>query len=439
MKALETFMSCFTSWVCFILTAQGYIYSCLQLKVMAPCIMAAAFIGISFGSLSAIGIYGAPSLSPSLSSIAIILAVAVQVLRYGKDTSSYQNLMTGGLLIAMATTIGAFSQWAMQACMQVRAGYGLLCMRWANPLEAEDVREVFAVMIPAVFASSMLQIATYTDLYFASYIPGAAACLGYANLLIMAPLGIASSSLLIPMLQVFSRFSKPSLWSDLRKFVKQGLILSMMVTLSMTAVIMSLAQPIVRILFQRFAFSSSATEIVSSLLKIHALGSSFYLARDLLVQVFYALGDGNSPFLISMAAISANALLDWLFVRQAGLGVEGLVLATMLVNILSVGALFQLLFLKIGGVTRLKHWIEPAIVLVISCLVASRVTSFAFNFWKFLLSLIISSQGRHISGTRYWIIELFSVILSAIVGIVSFFLPLRWLKNADIESTLRML
>jgi putative peptidoglycan lipid II flippase len=40
------------------------------------------------------------------------------------------------------------------------------------------VREVMAVMMPAAVGSGMLQIATFTDLYFASFIPGAAAALG---------------------------------------------------------------------------------------------------------------------------------------------------------------------------------------------------------------------------------------------------------------------
>jgi peptidoglycan biosynthesis protein MviN/MurJ (putative lipid II flippase) len=48
------------------------------------------------------------------------------------------------------------------------------------------------------------------------------------------------------------------------------------------------------------------------------LGSTFYLARDVLVRVFYALGDGQTPFYISLAAIVANAALDWLLVCFGG-------------------------------------------------------------------------------------------------------------------------
>jgi len=49
----------------------------------------------------------------------------------------------------------------------------------------------------ATVVSGVLQIALYIDLYFASFMPGAAAGLGYANLLALAPIGIVSSSLLV--------------------------------------------------------------------------------------------------------------------------------------------------------------------------------------------------------------------------------------------------
>ncbi|KAF9591481.1 hypothetical protein IFM89_004535 [Coptis chinensis] len=56
---------------------------------------------------------------------------------------------------------------------------------------------------------------------------------------------------------------------------------------------------------------------------IDDIGSPFYIVRELLVMVFYALGDGKQPFLISMGAISLNAFLDWLFVSVLRLGAGG--------------------------------------------------------------------------------------------------------------------
>jgi putative peptidoglycan lipid II flippase len=119
----------------------------------------------------------------------------------------------------------------------------------------------------------------------------------------------------------------------------------------MISVMTPLARPIVRVLFERRAFGAPASGLVSSLVICYVLGSTFYLARDVLVRVFYALGDGQTPFYISLAAIVANAALDWLLVRFGGFGAPGLVLATMVVNIASAGALLTQLSGRLGGMT----------------------------------------------------------------------------------------
>lgn len=49
------------------------------------------------------------------------------------------------------------------------------------------------------------------------------------------------------------------------------------------------------------------------------------LSSDLLVAVFYALGDGKGPFLVSVGAIALNAILNWLSVTRYHLGARGLV------------------------------------------------------------------------------------------------------------------
>ena len=62
----------------------------------------------------------------------------------------------------------------------------------------------------------------------------------------------------------------------------------------------------------------------------------FYLARDVLVRVFYALGDGETPFKISILNIFFNVFLDYYFVRVLNWKTPGLIFATIGVNIFSM-------------------------------------------------------------------------------------------------------
>lgn len=95
----------------------------LQLKVMAPCALLAALIGLGFGSLSANGIYGIPSISPALSSISILAAVFLHVvLSSWLVVSPSQQALAGGVSLALGSTCGAFLQWGIQVIAQRRAG-----------------------------------------------------------------------------------------------------------------------------------------------------------------------------------------------------------------------------------------------------------------------------------------------------------------------------
>lgn len=117
-------------------------------------------------------------------------------------------------------------------------------------------------MGPATFSSGMLQINVYTDLFFASYIPQAAAALSYAGLLVQTPLGIISNVILVPLLPVFSRLADPSDWTELKVRIRQGLILTALTMLPLSALMVTLAVPIVQVVYERYAFDRSASQVV---------------------------------------------------------------------------------------------------------------------------------------------------------------------------------
>ena len=95
----------------------------------------------------------------------------------------------------------------------------------------------------------------------------------------------------------------------------------------------------------------------------YGVGMFVYLGRDVLVRVFYALGDGDTPFRISVLNIGLNALLDFILISRYG--APGLVLATVGVNLVSMVALLVLLARKINGLPWLD-WARPLVLLLLS-------------------------------------------------------------------------
>lgn len=321
-----------------------------QLQIMAPMAVFAGLIGIGFGTLNADDQYWLPSISPMFSSVAVIVGLGLLYAAIGDELTSPSYFMLGGMVLAGTTLLGAIMQWLVQlpALWQSGLGRSKLRFNWQDP----GVRDVFKILAPATFSSGMMQINVFTDLFFASYIPATAAALGYANLLVQTPLGIISNVILVPFLPIFARLSAPENWPELKERIRQSLMMTALTMLPLGALIMTLALPIVQVIYERGAFDLQAAEIVTAVLIAYGLGMFVYLARDVLVRVYYALGDGQTPFRISLINIGLNAVLDYFFIRWYG--APGLVLATVGVNITSTLAMLFLLDRKLNGIPWLQ-------------------------------------------------------------------------------------
>lgn len=374
-----------------------------QFRIMAPMALLAGLIGIGFGTLNAADMYWLPSISPLFSSVALIAGLGILALNLGEDIVDPRYALVGGLVLAWGTLAGAILQWLAQVAAQWRSGLGTLRLRFefARP----GVKEVMRVMGPATLSSGMMQINVYTDLWFASFIPQTAAALGYAGLLVQTPLGILSNTILVPMLPVFSRLADPNDWTELKQRIRQGLVLTGLTMLPLGALMMALSLPIVRVVYERFAFDKDASEFVAAILMAYGLGMFVYLGRDVLVRVFYALGDGQTPFKISAINIVLNAVFDYLLINA--FGAPGLVLATFSVNLISMLALLFLLDRKLNGLP-LVQWMLPFFNLTIASFIAGTAS------WGILWGM------QQVLGTEGFLIQLLQLCVAGLLGLVIF-------------------
>ncbi len=319
-----------------------------QFQIMAPMAVLAGLIGIGFGTLNAADQYWLPSISPLLSSVTVLVGIGLLALQVGDHLKAPEYAMMGGVVLAWTTLAGAVLQWLAQLPAQWKSGLGGLRLRFN--FRDPDVQTVLRVMGPATFSSGMLQINVWTDLFFASFIPNAAAAvsaMGYAGLLVQTPLGILSNVILVPLLPVFSKLAEPENWPELKQRIRQGLLLTAVTMLPLSALMITLAMPMVQVVYQRYAFDAEASQVTAAVLMAYAFGMFVYLGRDVVVRVFYALGDGDTPFRISILNIFLNGLFDYFLVGP--FGAPGLVLATVGVNVISLVMLLAILHRRLGG------------------------------------------------------------------------------------------
>jgi putative peptidoglycan lipid II flippase len=388
-----------------------------QFRIMAPMALLSGLIGIGFGALNASDQFWLPSISPLLSSLTVLIGIGGMAAVLRERIFEPQNLFLGGQILAYSTLAGAILQWLAQVPAQWKSGLGGLRLRFN--FKQPGVKEIMQIMGPATFSSGMMHINVYTDLFFASAIPQAASALGYATLLVQTPLGIFSNVILVPLLPMFSRLTDPSDWPELKGRIRQGLILSAITMLPLSALMIALAFPMVRIVYERYAFTQETSLLVASVTIAYGLGMFVYLGRDVLIRVFYALGDGDTPFRISIVNIGINAGLDYFLVKP--FGAPGLVLATVLVNLISMVALLWCLDRKLHGIPW-RSWSIPILKLTAISAIAGLVS------WGMLNGIqnILGNQGL-------WVL-LLQLCLAGAAGLLAFAILLVRLDLPEVKT-----
>jgi putative peptidoglycan lipid II flippase len=343
-----------------------------QFQIMAPMAVLAGLVGIGFGALNASDTYWLPSVSPIFSSLTVLIGIGGLVWTLGDKILLPENAMLGGAVLAWSTLAGAVLQWLVQLPVQIKSGMGGFKLRF--DFQRPEVKEVMKIMVPATFSSGMLQINVWTDLFFASFIPNAAAAvsaMGYAGLLVQTPLGILSNVILVPLFPVLSKLTDPENWDELKQRIRQGLMLTALTMLPLSALMVALALPISQVVYERYAFDTEASQLTAAVLMAYSVGMFVYLGRDVLVRVFYALGDGDTPFKISIVNIFLNGLFDYFLVQR--FGAPGLVLATVAVNVISMIVMMYVLDRRLNGMP-LKSWSITILGLTIASAIAGGVS-----------------------------------------------------------------
>ncbi|MBI6545546.1 MAG: murein biosynthesis integral membrane protein MurJ [Cyanobacteria bacterium NC_groundwater_1444_Ag_S-0.65um_54_12] len=326
-----------------------------ELRIMVPVILLGSWLGILCGIAHAKEKYALASLSPLLSSVAIIGCVLWQP--------------GNPLMLAIGTLGGALAQLLFQGLpLLFTANHRSLQVRPAR-LQDKAIRDTAHLLGPAILASTIGQINVFIGTFFLSRAGvGAISSWGYANVIYQMPLGILLASLLVPIFPRLTAAAARGEHADLAAWLDRGVSLVGLICLPLTAGLFLLAMPVVRIAFERGQFAvTHATESTALVLTILSLGFLAYAWRDLLVRVFYALNDSRTPLRISLLSVGLNFGLNafFMFGPHELLGLDryfgenhqlaGIALATAMVTWINLAQVAWALRCKLGKALALQH------------------------------------------------------------------------------------
>lgn len=290
-----------------------------------------AFYG---GSLNAIGFFMPFAASPIIMNISLIIF-----------TKILQTWIPSAIAISYSLIISGTVQLVFILYSSKRKG---LVFTFKTPKLDKDLVVFFKKFGPAVLTAGVVQLNLFISQSIASYIPGAVSVLSYADRLYQFPLsmiGVAFSAVLLPALAKHYKNKEDSAALTLKN---NSIALSLGLSLPAAIGIIMLGKEMVHIIYERGAFKYSDTLATSWALDAFSFGLPAFVLNKILTQIFYANSDTITSFIITLASIVVNIVLNFIALKS-GFGYYGIALGT------SIAAWFNL-FLQIWYCSRLGYF-----------------------------------------------------------------------------------
>ncbi len=341
------------------------------LRIMFPYMLLVCLAAAFMGMLNARGHFFIPAMGATMLNVVMIASVLWLAPRMGQKMDQQIFALGIGVLAA------GVAQAAFQLPTLWRDGFGY---RWVSPWRNETVGRVVRQMIPGTIGVAAFQInvlLTQTIAFWVS--PQIVASFNYAVRLMELPQGMFGISLATYLLPALSGLAAGKKYPEFRTMLRHGLGTLVFFNLIAAVLLVVLAGPIVRLLFERGQFTSESTDRATLALMCLAPGLVAFSAVNILARAFYALGDTKTPMQVSLVSLALNVVLAAALVvplRQGGLG-----LANTATSICNVWLLFHALRRKLGKLEMESLW-RSSLLLLGAGLLAGTAAFMAWKFWE---------------------------------------------------------
>lgn len=344
------------------------------LRVMFPYMLLVCVTAAFMGMLNARGHFFIPAMGATMLNVVMIASVLWLAPHWGRALHEQIFALAIGVLVA------GVAQAAFQWPPLWREGFRY---QWVSPWRDETVARVVRQMIPGAIGVAAFQINVVfiqgLGLWLDTPEHPLIAPFNYAVRLMELPQGVFGISLATFLLPTLSGLAAEKNFGEFRSTLRQGVGHLLLVNLVMAVLLVTLAEPIIRLLFERGRFGPDST--ARATLALQCLGPSLvaYSVVNVLARAFFALGDTKTPMIISVVCLALNLVfavcLVWPF-RQGGLG-----LANTVSSAFNVGLLLYALHRKLGKLEMesLKSTLPP---LAIAGALATGISWWGGRWWE---------------------------------------------------------
>lgn len=409
----------------------------LLTRIMFPYILFVAMAALAMGVLNTKGNFGIPASASTVFnvvSICVGLGLAFWLSGGGWTTAEIGGIPTDAaqwavIGMSIGTLIAGASQFLMQVPSLLKIGF-----RFSPVLSFADegVRKVGRLMAPAIIGTSAVQVNVLVNTYFVTSIEGGVSWLGYAFRLMMFPIGVFGVAIGTASIPVLSKLASQENLCEFRNTLSDAIKLVLLLTIPSACGLVVLGEPIIRLIYQRGAFTASDVPMTAYALGAYSIGLTGYAAIKVLSPAFYALDNAKIPMIIGVCSIAVNFVACYFFMDlfstygvspeyPDGYGHVGVALATScvaLVNFFTLALMMRRRIRRINGISIIASFLKIAA----AAAVMSAVCYFSYQFLAERL------------GVQGFIIKLIEVFIPIGLGGIAFLIMAKLLNVKELNQ-----
>ena len=309
-------------------------------RILFPIVVLLGVSGVVVGILNTYDHFSVPALTPVFWNLAIIAGLLIGVPQ--ADTE------TGKLYVyAASIVVGTVIQVLLPLpWLRGRGGSLRPLIDWRDPA----VRRIFLLMGPVTLGLGLINFNQLLGSLFAARLIDkdlAPAAIDAAFRIYMLPQGMFSVAVATVLFPALARLAARADDAGFRDTVSLGLRQISFLLLPASAASIVLAEPIVRLLYQRGEFDASQTRVVAAALAAFSVGLVFNGMMLMLNRGFFSLQAPWTPTIVALGNLALCAVLYALLYR---VGAWGIPLSISIANVVGTVALLAFLRRRLGRI-----------------------------------------------------------------------------------------
>jgi putative peptidoglycan lipid II flippase len=338
-------------------------------RVLFPVVLLLGLTGLLVGILQSYDHFGVAAVAPAVWNVVIVIGLVALHSHfgvYGYAIAWLVATLVQLLLIAVALK-----------GIDFRPSFSL---DWHDP----RVRQVMILFVPVTVSIGIINIDSFLNATLGTLVsPHASAAINDAFRLYMLPQGVFSVAVTTVLFPTLTRMALRRDAGGMRRTLGIGVRQINLLLIPSAALMAVLATPIVRLVYQRGAFGSYSTHIVSTALLWFAFSLPFAGVNLLFTRTFFALKRPWIPTKLAAMNIALDIVVSLALYKP--LGIAGLIIGTLVANIFM--AWLQARRLRIGFNGRLEG--PQTLMITVRILLATAITTaIGYLVWDGLHGLL---------------------------------------------------